>query len=112
MRAVRATASGVVETVEVDPPAGEGVRVRITACGICGSDLHLAGWGLPTTLGHEMTGVLDDGTHVVIEPNHPCGTCDRCVGGLPNHCRTMLERMYGVSLDGGSPMRSSSRPVR
>ena len=101
MRAVRATSPGVVETVEVEAPAGEGIRVRVTACGICGSDVHLAEWGLPITLGHEITGVLDDGSHVVIEPNHPCGACDRCLAGMPNHCRTILERMYGVSLDGG-----------
>ena len=69
MRAVRATSPGVVETVEVEAPAGEGIRVRVTACGICGSDVHLAEWALPITLGHEITGVLDDGSHVVIEPN-------------------------------------------
>jgi len=45
--------------------------------------------------------VLDDGTPVVIEPQVPCGACDRCTAGMRNHCRTLLERMYGVSLDGG-----------
>lgn len=102
MRAVRATAPGVVETVEIEAPTGDGVRVRVTACGICGSDLHLADWGpLPATLGHEIAGVLDDGTPVVIEPNAPCGECDRCLAGLTHHCRTIVQRMYGVSLDGG-----------
>lgn len=101
MRAARVTSPGVVEAVEVDRSAGTGVRVRVAACGICGSDLHLAGWGVPVTLGHEFAGFLDDGTLVVVEPQVPCGECDRCAAGLSNHCRTLLERMYGVSLDGG-----------
>jgi 2-desacetyl-2-hydroxyethyl bacteriochlorophyllide A dehydrogenase len=102
MRAVRVTGPATVDAVEVPAPVvGDGVRVRITACGICGSDLHLVGWGVPVTLGHEIAGRLDDGTPVVLEPQVPCGTCDRCAAGMTNHCRTLLERMYGVSLDGG-----------
>ena len=102
MRAVRVAGPGAIETVEVPTPvADEGVRVRVSACGICGSDLHLVGWGVQVTLGHEIAGVLDDGTPVVVEPQVPCGTCDRCTAGMRNHCRTLLERMYGVSLDGG-----------
>ena len=42
--------------------ATDPVRVRVRSCGICASDLHLAAWNLPVTLGHEFAGVLDDGT--------------------------------------------------
>ena len=45
----------------VPVPAGEGVRVRIAAAGICGSDLHMIAMGfpLPFTLGHEIAGVVE-----------------------------------------------------
>ena len=36
--------------------ATDPVRVRVRSCGICGSDLHLAAWNLPVTLGHEFAG--------------------------------------------------------
>jgi len=100
MRAVRVMGDGAVGTVEVQPPAGEGVRVRVTACGICGSDHHLVEMGVPVTLGHEITGVLADGTPVVIEPYAACGSCDRCLAGLTTHCRAM-GAMYGITSDGG-----------
>jgi threonine dehydrogenase-like Zn-dependent dehydrogenase len=77
------------------------VRVRVRSCGICGSDLHLAAWNLPVTLGHEFAGVLDDGTAVAVQPNVWCGECDRCLAGETNLCRTGLTRMHGVSVDGG-----------
>lgn len=101
MRAVRSTEAGVA-VVEVDPPEpGEGdVRVRVGASGICGSDLHLVGWGaLPVTLGHEVAGWLDDGTAVAIEPVRRCGTCDRCLAGDTHLCPTALT--IGISVDGG-----------
>lgn len=102
MRAVRVTGPGVVEVADVEAPGGDGVRVRVVACGICGSDLHLAGFGpLQCTLGHEFAGLLDDGTPVVVEPHVPCGTCDICATGPSHLCRTILRRMYGISLDGG-----------
>jgi threonine dehydrogenase-like Zn-dependent dehydrogenase len=102
MRAVRVTGPGVVEVADIEPPSGDGVRVRVIACGICGSDLHLAGFGpLQCTLGHEFAGLLDDGSPVVVEPHVPCGTCDICTTGPAHLCRTIMQRMYGISLDGG-----------
>ena len=53
--------------------ATDPVRVRVRSCGICASDLHLAAWNLPVTLGHEFAGVLDDGTAVAVQPNAWCG---------------------------------------
>ena len=63
MRAVRAH-NGAVTVHDVPAPSGDGVRVRVRAAGICGSDLHLlAADGLvppERTLGHEIAGVTDD----------------------------------------------------
>ena len=105
MRAVRATGDGGVGVVQVDATvpghAVDPVRVRVRACGICHSDLHLAGWNIPVTLGHEFAGVLDDGTAVAVQPNVWCGECDRCLAGDTQLCRTGLSRLHGVSVDGG-----------
>jgi 2-desacetyl-2-hydroxyethyl bacteriochlorophyllide A dehydrogenase len=92
-----------VVDVEAAPPAHatDPVRVRVRSCGICGSDLHLAAWNLPVTLGHEFAGVLDDGTAVAVQPIVWCGECDRCLAGEPQLCRTGLTRLHGVSVDGG-----------
>ncbi len=105
MRAVRASGDGGVALVDVDPSAPvhatEPVRVRVRSCGICASDLHLAAWNLPVTLGHEFAGLLDDGTAVAVQPNAWCGECDRCLAGETQLCRTGGSRLHGVSLDGG-----------
>ena len=102
MRAVRARDGGV-EVVDVAPPSGEGVRVRIRSAGICGSDLHLlgAGFPLPHTLGHEMAGTTPDGTPVAIEPLLPCGECPRCVEGEYNLCARGPDIAMGTGHDGG-----------
>jgi 2-desacetyl-2-hydroxyethyl bacteriochlorophyllide A dehydrogenase len=52
-------------------------------------------------MGHEFAGRLADGTPVAVQPSVPCGDCDLCTSGRSELCRTLLERMYGVSLDGG-----------
>lgn len=102
MRAVRHTHAGI-ETLDVpEPAAGDGVRVRVRSSGICGSDLHMIGWGpMPVTLGHEIGGHLDDGTPVAVWPLVPCGTCDRCVAGEVSQCRTGPAQVYGIGRDGG-----------
>jgi threonine dehydrogenase-like Zn-dependent dehydrogenase len=105
MRAVRASGDGGVRVADVEPTvpahATDPVRVRVVSCGICSSDLHLAAWNLPVTLGHEFAGILDDGTAVAVQPNVWCGECDRCVAGETQLCRTGLTRLHGVSVDGG-----------
>ncbi len=101
VRAVRNTAAGV--TVEdLEEPGGDGVIVDVVASGICGSDLQMIKWGpLPFTLGHEIGGRLSDGTPVTVWPLVPCDTCDRCLAGEPQQCRTATARLYGVSMEGG-----------
>jgi L-iditol 2-dehydrogenase len=84
------------EPVPVPGPGEE--LVRVTAVGICGSDLHW--WGeagigdavvtRPLVLGHEAAGVIEDGprrgTRVAIDPAISCGTCRPCRDGYRNLC--------------------------
>jgi threonine dehydrogenase-like Zn-dependent dehydrogenase len=101
MRAVRNTAAGI-EVLDVDAPGGHGVRLKIRAAGICGTDLSMVKNGpLPVTLGHEVSGELSDGTPVAVDPSNPCGTCDQCTQGRGHLCRTSVQRALGIALDGG-----------
>ena len=81
------------------PEPGPGERlVRVTAVGICGSDLHWWGQGgigdaqisRPLVLGHEGAGVIADGPRrgerVAIDPAIPCGLCRPCRDGYRNLC--------------------------
>jgi threonine dehydrogenase-like Zn-dependent dehydrogenase len=91
-----------VGVVDVDPDANPGERVTVTSSGICGSDVHLVGFGpSPVTLGHEFCGRLDDGSPVAVLPTVACGTCDRCVRGEDQQCASVLGSTYGISRDGG-----------
>jgi 2-desacetyl-2-hydroxyethyl bacteriochlorophyllide A dehydrogenase len=57
--------------------------------------------GPSVTVGHEIAGRLDDGTPVAVEPLAACGDCDRCHAGHEQLCRDVLDRVYGIALDGG-----------
>lgn len=101
MRAVKVTDRGV-DVVEVGAPDGLGVEVRIAAAGICGTDVGLARRGAsPITLGHELAGVLTDGTPVAVEPLTSCGACDQCLAGSPQRCRRGPVVNLGIGSDGG-----------
>jgi len=78
--------------------------VRVTAAGVCGSDLHFYSAGRigevvldqPFVMGHEFSGVVEDagefsaefpkGARVAAEPSIPCGTCFYCRENRPNLC--------------------------
>jgi len=103
MRAVRNTESGI-EVLDVPNPGTEDgdMRVHVRASGICGSDLHLISWGpMPVTLGHEISGHLDDGRPVAIWPLIPCRRCDRCAAGEVTQCRQAVTESIGIGRDGG-----------
>jgi S-(hydroxymethyl)glutathione dehydrogenase / alcohol dehydrogenase len=82
-------------------PDGDLVRVRLTASGVCHSDLHQADgdWSgpLPLVLGHEGAGVVEavgpavrdvrPGDHVVLSWYAPCRHCAECAAGRPWICR-------------------------
>ncbi len=94
---------GEVELREVLEPSGEGVRVRVRSIGICGSDLHMLEMKSPLQfiVGHEVAGLLDDGTPVAVDPSMPCGECDSCRAGDHNLCSAGAGKSLGVGRDGG-----------
>lgn len=102
MRAVRCKGNQV-EVVEIEPPRGEGVKVKVRAAGICGSDLHmLHGPVSPAiTLGHEIAGFAEDGTPVAVEPLSPCLECDACRAGDIQLCVQGPSIIHGVVREGG-----------
>ncbi|HXP96045.1 MAG TPA: alcohol dehydrogenase catalytic domain-containing protein [Telmatospirillum sp.] len=103
-----------VEEVETGSLGPSQLRVRITAAGICGSDLHYylhGGFGTvrvkePMILGHEVAGAIVEvggsvsgftpGERIAICPSRPCGHCRYCLEGKPNHCLNM--RFYGSAM--------------
>jgi 2-desacetyl-2-hydroxyethyl bacteriochlorophyllide A dehydrogenase len=85
-----------VETVpDPTPEPGQAV-VRVAACGICGSDLHVHQGGyLPagSIMGHEFCGEVVEGAgglaageRVCVLPALSCGRCERCGSGLGMYC--------------------------
>ena len=103
-----------VEEWEAETPGPGEVEIRLAAGGICGSDLHYYNHGgfstvrlkEPMILGHEVSGhvaALGEGVSdlavgdlVAVSPSRPCGSCDYCHQGLPNHCFNM--RFYGSAM--------------
>ena len=118
-----------VEIVESDipTPGPREVLLEVKACGICGSDVHMAQkddegymWypgltGFPAILGHEVAGMVVEagseardkvtnepfkgGERVCTEEMIWCGECKPCCDGYPNHCERLDE--IGINADGG-----------
>lgn len=104
-----------IEEVDLAPPRDGEVRVRITACAICHSDiLSLDGaWGgaVPAIFGHEAAGIVEavgdqvhalkPGDHVVVTLVRWCGDCFYCARGELTQCE------HEFSLAGNSPFRTA-----
>ena len=104
---------------DIPTPGPEEVLIEVKACGICGSDVHMAqadedGYifypgltGFPSILGHEFSGVMVEagknafdkrtnkpfkgGERVTSEEMLWCGQCKPCADGYPNHCERLDE---------------------
>lgn len=109
MKAVNLVGPKKLEVVDVEKPAagGKAAIIKVTSCGICGSDLHY--WeagigmnGLPgLVMGHEFAGVIEDtggrqdmksGDRVTAIPINPCGECSACRKGLVQMCLNGMKR--------------------
>ena len=99
------------------PTIGEqDVLIRVAACGICGTDVHIfhgdkgsAPVNPPVVLGHELAGTvvevgagvttLKPGDHVSVDPNAYCGKCHYCQIGKKQLCTALYA--VGVNRNGG-----------
>jgi (R,R)-butanediol dehydrogenase/meso-butanediol dehydrogenase/diacetyl reductase len=107
----------VAERLIASPIANQ-VRIDISFCGICGSDLHMRGQpnviGAGGVLGHEFSGRISEigsdvrdwtvGDPVVVMPYDYCGKCRYCVSGNENQCLVtgvLGTNIHGVHLQGG-----------
>lgn len=118
-----------VETVPFSAEvASDEVLLRITATGVCGSDLHPYETGSigstqldqPLVLGHEFSGVVEQigagvqnlkvGARVAVDPAWTCGQCHECTHGNPNLCRH--QRFCGLAPNDGSLCQQMRVPAR
>jgi L-iditol 2-dehydrogenase len=92
------------------------VLIKVEACGVCGTDLHIyegaegaAKTVPPTILGHEFSGTVCEvgsdvksikvGQRVCVDPNDMCGKCYYCRNGQAHFCENMIG--YGTTVNGG-----------
>ena len=118
MRAMALTSPGSLLRIQErdDPLPGDGeIRVRVSACGVCRTDLHvvdaeLPGIKYPIVPGHEIVGRVDlVGTNVTTHLigdrvgipwlGYTCGVCRFCKEGMENLCDHPL--FTGYTRDGG-----------
>ena len=94
----------IEEIKKPEPGPGE-VLIKVMACGICGTDVHIfegdegaAATPAGTVLGHEFSGIIEKtgggvtafkaGDRVTVDPNVGCGHCDsRCPFGVGQQAR-------------------------
>lgn len=106
----------IVEDIETPKPGKNEVLIKVMACGICGTDVHIfegdegaAATPAGTVLGHEFSGVIEMlgegvsgyqvGDKVCVDPNKLCGDCYYCRNGIGHFCENMIG--IGTTVNGG-----------
>jgi len=101
------------ESVSVPPGAGQ-VQIRVSHCGICGTDLHIFHGKMdrrvkmPQVIGHEMSGTIaavgegvqgfGPGDRVTVRPLDYCSDCPACRAGHSHICQKM--KFIGIDSTG------------
>ncbi|TDC26655.1 NAD(P)-dependent alcohol dehydrogenase [Streptomyces sp. 8K308] len=120
-----AEAGFTLETVELDPPREDEILVRITAGGLCHTDLAIRSAITPkqgpVVLGHEGAGVVEEVGEAVAGVNpgdrvvlsyRSCRRCGRCLAGRPAYCEeSMRLNNSGRRVDGSATIRQDGVPV-
>ncbi len=114
-----------IREYDIPTPGPDEVLLQVKACGICGSDVHMAqadddGYiyypgltGFPCILGHELSGIVVEagknardkrtnrpfqgGERVTTEEMLWCAYCKPCADGYPNHCENLDEIGFNVN---------------
>jgi S-(hydroxymethyl)glutathione dehydrogenase/alcohol dehydrogenase len=124
----RAQARLEIEEIPIPRPKAGEVLVRVAACGVCHTDLHVINgevpFPTPAVLGHEISGTVvarghgvsgtPEGARVVCSFIMPCGTCEFCAQGRDDLCATFfaLNRLRGQLYDGTSRLaRADGTPL-
>jgi (R,R)-butanediol dehydrogenase / meso-butanediol dehydrogenase / diacetyl reductase len=104
-----------VGSCEMVAPGPDEVQVKVSYCGICGTDLHLFHgrmdhrMRLPQVFGHEIAGTVEavgcnvqsfaKGDGISVRPLIPCGNCPACRAGNSHVCQRL--RFIGIDEPGG-----------
>ena len=117
-----------LEEIPIPRPRRGEVLVRVAACGVCHTDLHVikgeVAFPTPAVLGHEISGTvvevgdavdaLTEGTRVVGTFIMPCGSCAACVRGRDDICEPFFtfNRLRGALFDGETRLfRADGTPL-
>lgn len=105
----------ILDIPKPTPKTGE-VLLKVKACGICGTDVHIyhgdegaAATPAGTVLGHEFAGIVEAvgegvtsvkvGDRVCVDPNKLCNECPYCKAGIGHFCEHMIG--IGTTIHGG-----------
>ncbi len=105
-----------IEDIDIPKAKADEVVVKVMACGICGTDIHIyegdegaAATPPGTVLGHEFAGIVTEtgsnvkdiniGDRVCIDPNKLCGNCYYCRNAIGHFCENITG--IGTTVNGG-----------
>jgi S-(hydroxymethyl)glutathione dehydrogenase/alcohol dehydrogenase len=117
-----------IERIPIPQPRAGEALVRVHACGVCHTDLHVikgeVAFPTPAVLGHEISGAVASlgpgtagpalGTLVVAPFIMPCGVCPLCEAGRDDLCEKFfgMNRLKGTLYDGTTRLqREDGTPV-
>jgi aryl-alcohol dehydrogenase len=108
----------LMRELDLEDPRDDEVLVKITACGICHTDIAMRGGGY--VLGHETSGTVvktgknakdfKPGDRVIIAYTY-CGKCDACRENRTYQCDHFHRFFDGERLDGSTPFSLNGRPL-
>lgn len=110
-----------VEEIPIPEPGRGEVLVKVSACGVCHTDLHVmkaeVAFPTPAVMGHEISGTVAAlgagvtgpavGTEVASAFIMPCGSCPACGAGRDDLCDNFfaMNRLQGTLYDGTTRLR-------
>jgi aryl-alcohol dehydrogenase len=114
------------ETLDIEEPRHDEVRVRLVATGVCHTDMAIRDHTIvpmpqPIVMGHEGSGIVEvvgeavtkvkAGDRVILSGDS-CGNCPSCQTSQPSYCYEFFPRNFGGGrLDGTSPLSVDGEKV-